>query len=188
MVDNEGKKIQRRHTEMGQFKKIVLFLLVMAVSVSLSIVGCTPASTPAPGPTPTLTPTPTPTPAPTPAPAQAEFKWRFQCPYADSDIDYSIVAKGVAALIEKASDGRIKVDTYSAGALVAPDEVLSAVIDGSIEMGMNMTGAQGEVIPADYCTGLIGSAETLGEMYDLTYRTGLFEIVQKDFRSVVFNL
>ena len=158
---------------MRQLKKLLILLLVMAISVSLGVVGCAPAPTPVPAPAPT----------PAPAPAAPEFYWRFQCPYPEADLDYAVTTKGVAALIEKASDGQVKVDTYPAGALVADEEILSAVIDGAIEIAMNMTGAQGEIIPTGYCTGLIGSAETLGEYYDLNYRTGLLDIVREDFRE-----
>ena len=151
-------------------RKALLVLLGTLLVVTLVVTAC-------------AEPTPAPPEEEVPAPAEAEFHWRFQCAYPDADLDYQITTKGMAALIEKISEGRIKVDTYPAGALVAPEEIFSAVIDGTIEMGMDMTGAVGEMVPTDYCTGLHGSAETLEEYYDLCYRTGLMDIFREDFRE-----
>ncbi len=155
-----------------------MFLILTIVVVLLFTLACAqtappPATPPSPGPTPTPG---TPTPA-----AGPEFHWRFQCAYSEADVDYQVTTKGIATLIEKMSDGQIEVDTYPVGALVAPEEMFSAIRDGSIEIGMDMTGILGEIVPTDYCTALPGSADNLEEYYDLIYRTGLLDIFREDF-------
>jgi TRAP-type C4-dicarboxylate transport system substrate-binding protein len=152
-------------------------LVGIVLVVALVVTGC-PGTAPAP-----TTPGSSPT-----SPAAPKYHWRFQVMVPESDLDYQITSQGIAALIEKVSEGQIKVDVYPAGALVGEGEIFSAVIDGSIEMGIDMTGAVGEMIPTDYCTGLHGSAETLEEYYDLIYRTGLMDIFRKDFQEVGVHL
>lgn len=156
-------------------RKALLVMVGILLVVALVVAGC-PGATPAP-----TTPGSSPTVS---TPAAPQFHWRFQCMVPDADLDYQITAKGIAAKIEEVSEGQIKVDVFPAGALVAPEEIFSAVIDGTIEMGMDMTCAAGEMVPTDYCTALHGSAETLEEYYDMVYRTGLIDIVREDFREV----
>lgn len=150
-----------RHT-----KKLLILLLVAVMSVSLGVLACAPA------------------PAPTPAPAEPEFHWRYQVAYAASDGSFLVEAEGIARLIEEASEGRIKVDTYPVGALVAPEEIFSAVLDGAIELGLNLSSAEGEMIPSAYTLSLTGASQDLSEAYELVYNRGLFEIVQEAYQEL----
>jgi TRAP-type C4-dicarboxylate transport system substrate-binding protein len=156
----QGKKLQ---IAIGSIS-----LIIAALLLTLACAG--PATPPPSGPE-------------TPGAEEPEFHWRFQCAYSEADIDYQVTTQGIAALIEEVSGGKIEVDTYPVGALVAPEEMFSAIRDGSIEMGMDMTGAVGEIVPTDYCTALPGSAENLEEYYDLIYRTGLLDIFRNDFNE-----
>jgi TRAP-type C4-dicarboxylate transport system substrate-binding protein len=158
-------------------RTLLLFLIAVALLFTLACSKQALVSSPSP------TSVSSTSPASTSGSVAPQFHWRFQCAYAEADVDYQITVKRLAALIEKVSDGQIKVDTYPVGALVAPEEMFSAARDGTIEMGYDMTGAEAEIVPTDYCTSLPGSAENLEEYYDLIYRSGLLDIFRQDFAN-----
>jgi len=117
-----------------------------------------------------------------------KFKWKLQCGFPESDGSFHILAKGVAKIIEETSEGLIEVKVYPAGALVAPEEMHSAVIDGSIEMAYDMAPASGELVPVSYTLSLYGGPQNLAEQYDLLYRMGLFQLAQKGFEKAGLHL
>lgn len=157
-------------------RMLVSIILILILIVPILMVSCSETS-------PEPSPSPAPSPAPAPSPVEPKYHWRFQSHVPDADLDYHVTTVGVAEIIERVSEGQIQVDTFPVGALVAPEEMFSALVDGAIEMGIDMTSALGEMVPTDYCTALPGSAKNLEEYYDLCYRTGLLDIFQQDFQE-----
>ena len=120
---------------------------------------------------------------PTTSLAKAKYHWRFQCAFAEADLSYKLQTVEVAKLIEKASEGQIKVDTYSAGALVGPEELFGAVADGTIELGLNMSMAETEFIPEAMFLSIHGGPRNMEELYEYQYKTDLFGLVQEAYRE-----
>ena len=120
---------------------------------------------------------------PTASLAKAKYHWRFQCAFNESDLSYKLQTVEVAKLIEKASDGQIKVDTYSAGALVGPEELFGSVVDGTIELGLNLCTAEAEFIPEAMFLSVPGGPRNMAELYEYQYKTGLFKLVQEAYKE-----
>jgi TRAP-type C4-dicarboxylate transport system substrate-binding protein len=122
-----------------------------------------------------------------PLTSTAKYKWRFQVAFPESDGSF-VLGQGVKKIIEEASNGQIAVEIYPAGALVAPEEQLSATIDGSIDMSYNMSPADAELVPAALTASLPGAGKTLDEQFDLLYNMGVFKNIQADYESKGLHL
>jgi len=94
----------------------------------------------------------------------------------------------IAKMIEEASEGQVKVDTYSVGALVGPEELFSSVADGTIEAGYNMSMSEAEIIPVSLFLAIHGGPQDMDEMYDYMYGTDTFKLVQEGYREKGLHL
>ncbi len=124
---------------------MALIGLTLTLSMVLGILaGCgapaTPTATVAPTGTatakPTVTAKPTTTAAPTPTKAGEVIKWRFQSGSSAGDAGWWM-QKEFCEYIKIASNGRLELTLFPAGAIVARMEILDAVSTGAIEAGMN---------------------------------------------------
>jgi TRAP-type C4-dicarboxylate transport system substrate-binding protein len=121
-------------------KKLFLVLVAIMLGSTLIIAGCaepSPAPTPAPAPTPTPTPTPAPTPTPTPAPEEPEV---ITLRYASMDSDTSWTAEHSmrpwAEAVEKATNGRVKIEIYWSNTLSNPMDNWESVKSGIADAGV----------------------------------------------------
>jgi TRAP-type mannitol/chloroaromatic compound transport system substrate-binding protein len=125
--------------------------------------------------------------SPSPGHAKPKFHWRYQCAFAEADMSYTQTVE-IAKMIEEASEGQVKVDTYSVGALVGPEELFSSVADGTIEAGYNMSMSEAEIIPVSLFLAIHGGPQNMDEMYDYMYGTDTFKLVQEGYREKGLHL
>jgi len=80
---------------------------------------------------------------------------KYQCAYPPGDYAYEIYAKTLISLIDRVSNGRVKVKLFPPGALCSVGEMVNAVSHGMIDMAQIFTGMfAGSVPVADLEGGL----------------------------------
>jgi len=67
--------------------------------------------------------------------------------------------------------------------LVAPEEMFSSLVDGTIEATENMSMAEAQIVPESLLLALHGCAQDINELYELVYKRGLFELVQQAYEE-----
>ena len=121
-------------------RKILLIPLALLLAISLVAIGCA-APAPVPAPTPekpevAITPAPvTPAPAPAPAPVAEVYKIRFTTLW-DAGLLGHRITEAWAEDLKTASGGRLDMEVYPAGAIVATFDTLDACTTGVLD-GMN---------------------------------------------------
>lgn len=63
------------------------------------------------------------------------IKWRMQCAYPPGDGSYDIFSKEFIKLMDKVSNGRVKVELYTPGSLSSVEEMITAVSKGMYQVG-----------------------------------------------------
>lgn len=63
------------------------------------------------------------------------IKWRMQCAYPPGDGSYDIFSKEFVKLMDKVSNGRVKVELFTPGALSSVQEMITAVSKGMYQVG-----------------------------------------------------
>ena len=109
-------------------KKVVGFLMAFILLVSL-IAACAPESAPAPAPTPTPKPVPTPTPKPTPTKV---YNLRLSSYVPDPDVRNDAF-RVFGDLMEKKSNGQLKLTVYPGGSLFKAKEDYDALSKGLVD-------------------------------------------------------
>ncbi|MBI2831879.1 MAG: TRAP transporter substrate-binding protein DctP [Chloroflexi bacterium] len=119
-------------------KTIFIVCLGLITTVAL-LAGCaapatTPAPAPKPAPAPATTAAPAPKPSPSPAPGPATV-WTFAIHRGTNSMELAYTPNPrFQDMIAKATGGRLKLDTKVE--IFPPNEVINAVIDGRIDMGL----------------------------------------------------
>lgn len=157
----------------------IMFLLLTLVALPLLAACATPSA-----------PTPAPTPAPAGGPPQkeAEFHWRMQSAFPAADITTQVHSSQIAKIIEEASEGRIKVDHFPGESIVGFNELVSAVQEGTLEVGYHFSPAASDLIPENNTSALPGLCRNVGEQYYYLYKTGRLEIMREAFKENGFFL
>ena len=150
----------------------IMFLLLTLVALPL-MAGCATTSAP----------TPAPTPAAGPPQQEAEFHWRMHSAFPAADITTQVHSTRIAKIIEEASEGRIKVDHFPGESIVGFNELVSAVKDGTLEVGYHFSPAACDLIPENNTTALAGCCRNVGEQYYYLYKTGRLEILREAFEE-----
>ena len=162
----------KRHKVLALIGGIFLVLVLVVTACAA------PAPTPTPSPTPPPTPTPTPTPAPTPA--QEVYKWNFQSTWPPVSVE--AVVEPFADYCREASDGRLDITVYSGGELIKGEEVLSAVGEGTIEMGQSFGGYWSDIMPeGDIEGGLPYALRTRQDAHNFFYEMGFLDLMRESY-------
>lgn len=178
----------------------VLFLtlcLALVLAIPLGLAACAKESTPMtpattspattaaptkPAPTTPAATTPAPTkPAPTPTvPAATVFKWKFQSQYTSADFN-ALLCIEFCKMLERNSDGQIKIDTFYAPQLFPATESLENLQAGVIQLSQHASGYDIGKIPA---SGLPDSLLAFVEEADWVFCTnnlGLMDIMTRAY-------
>lgn len=114
-------------------------MIVVMVIVALSLITACAAPSPSPSPAPAPAP---PTPAPAPSPTQEVYHWKMQTAIGAAETEQ--LCKPWADMIEKASNGRIKIDVFADCEIVPTAELLDAVARGTVDIAIVSGSAQPE--------------------------------------------
>jgi len=118
-----------------------LYVLLGSICLALMLVvpfvaACAgPAPTPTPSPSPSPTASPSPSPSPAPAPTEEVFQWKFQSHMVATDPLYYSTLTTWVNMVEKLSDGRMKIALHPGGTIVASPEILGSVKNRVVEVG-----------------------------------------------------
>jgi len=115
--------------------KLLTLVLAVVVIATLVIAGCAkPAPAPAPAPSPAPAPAPSPAPAPAPAP-EKPIELRFSTHVPTTGGKHIHGHAPWAEMIEKATNGRVKVVIYPQGTLSGAKDTYDATINGICDIG-----------------------------------------------------
>ncbi len=114
-------------------------------------------------------------------PAQSQTTWKIQSFVSKSDCDWYVTLTRVKEMIEKASDGEVKVDIFPAGTLVAPDSIVDAVTNGAIQGGHILAGMAADRVPSALGTEMPYGVMSTKEHQDLHFRAGLIDIMREEY-------
>jgi TRAP-type C4-dicarboxylate transport system substrate-binding protein len=100
--------------------------------------------------------------------ASKTIKWRMQCAYPPGDSTFEIHSKETIKRLENASNGTLKIELFSPGALCSVKEMVNAVSQGMIEMA-NIYGPRyaGSVPVADVEGGLPFTWTSMDQVVEL---------------------
>ncbi len=146
-------------------KKVAICFLVTVFLVGLLAAGCQAPS----GPT------------QAPAPVTQQFKWRLVGATVESDPVFQNAYRRAAQLIEEGSGGQIKVDAYPVGPIVSMEEMVPAVISGSIEAAIIIPGYAASVAPATLTGECAYGARNGTEDWELHVRGGVNKILREHY-------
>jgi TRAP-type C4-dicarboxylate transport system substrate-binding protein len=160
-------------------RRNLLFICIVLLLVLSVIVGC--AGTEA-TPAQTQTPTSTSQPADTTTPT---FNLKIQT-FQPGDQGLR-TTDTMIPLIEKLTNGTIKVTAYSAGELFPPDQVIEAVRTGALDMTLTNCGYTMGLIPAaEFGGGMPGAFRNIEESQFFMWERGLIDIYREQHEK--FNM
>ncbi len=155
-------------------RNIAISLVAAMVIAVLIVGGCAPAPTPPVNDT-------------TPEPPREVINWRFQAHHPPGFMTTAHLFPAFIERVDKMSGGRLKIEMYYGGDLVAPTEVDGALKEGAIQMadlGLDLfrgTHPTGWLAP-NSLPPLIWRNEI--EFFDLFHTQGLDELMRDGFREV----
>ena len=106
--------------------RMILYLMVVAITLAMVLPGCTPTEKPAP--------TPTPTPAPAPKPPLEPIKITFATYLTPSYVFFWEPFAIFTKEIEEKSGGKITFDVHGSGTLLDAKTCLPGLLEGTVEM------------------------------------------------------
>jgi TRAP-type C4-dicarboxylate transport system substrate-binding protein len=113
--------------------------------------------------------------------AQKVYKWRVQAAYPLTSAAGSHSQRWADA-IEDMSNGRIKMEVFSPGALCSVKDIYAYVSKGVIDASVTYGGFYTGLIPeTDLMIGLPLSHQEWSEVWDVMYRRGLWRVIQNGF-------
>jgi len=131
--------------------------------------------------------TPTATTGSSPATTAASsnvYQWKMETFLSTADSDHSVAYAKFCEIVAKNTSGQIKITLFSAGAIVATDQLLNATRDGILEMSVMGTSYTSGAIPV---TGVIGdlpfSWRNVDECIDCLNNGGLSEITRPAYTN-----
>ena len=169
-------------------------LMVLIGSVCLALMLAAPlmlaCTAPSPSPSPTTAPSPTPSPSPTTAPspstppAQEKYTWRFNGHNSPATASQQFFLNRLPGIIEEYTKGRVQIEVFSGGELMANDQVFEACAKGTLEMYDNAPGyVQGFIPVANVEQGLPCTYRTNWEVFTHFYDYGLADILEQEYGS-----
>lgn len=157
-------------------KKMLLGSLSLLLAVSLLAIGCAPeAAPPPPGEEEE---------APPAEPAEEVFNWRFQSHHGPTTFSSRVMHKNLIKRIEEMSDGRIKIEHYFGGELVASTDLIPALEHNTVQLAFT----SGTLYKGDIPTGWLAGCslppfywDNYFEMSELFHQLGLDELQRESF-------
>lgn len=125
----------------------LICLVAVVLLVSIALLSCTtpapapkpapaPAPAPAPSPAPALAPAPAPKPTPAPAPAQV-IKLKYANGFPKGDPIFEWIAEDWVRPLRELAKGRLEIEEYGAGELVAAPGLMDATTRGAIDFNFS---------------------------------------------------
>ncbi|MBA7540199.1 hypothetical protein ES705_32493 [subsurface metagenome] len=151
-------------------KKILLIPLALLLALSLVAIGC-------PTPPTTTTPTTPTTPSATTTPV---FELKLQSHLAGVELERW--TGFFCPLVEKLTNGTVKITPYAGGTLIPSKEILDAVGSRTVDMGASAGGYWTGVIPVDELTaGLPFCFGSLNEARFFMWHRGFVDILREEY-------
>ena len=110
------------------------------------------------------------------------YQWRLQAFYPPSEEKYVISLAEFPKYVDKATNGRIKITLYPAGALVPPPETFKSVAEGIVEMGLTVPGYHVGIMP--FCAvpdGLPLSWQNPTQLREAMLDKGLANLMREEY-------
>ncbi len=158
-----------------RFAWLTMLLVLILVSTSLA------ASCASKSPTSTA---PSASSAATPVKA---VTWRFQTCAVEGDYLYG-TSKAVAKMIEEASGGLVKVETYPINALVALPDEFAAVKKGSIEAAIVIGSMSANEVPSNLAAEMAYVPSNVYQLYDLFNNWKFRDPIQSEYNKAGIQL
>ena len=112
------------------------------------------------------------------------FKWKLQSSYGPGDQTWDIQMPMIVDAIEKETNGRIKIKTYTPGSICEPEQAPASVENGMLDCALSTAGDTGQTIPAAYAEqGIPFFWEDQEDMYETYYKYGLLEFLRKHYKE-----
>lgn len=153
--------------------KLVWFLVSILV-LSLVAMACATKSTT------TLTTTATATATATSTQATGKFTWRFQSVSVEGDYLYA-TSKAFGKLVEEATGGVVKVETYPMNALVAINDCYTALKSGAIEAAIVIPAFAGSDCPSLMACELPYAPGNAYQLWEIFNTWGLNDIFEEEY-------
>lgn len=137
-------------------------------------------------------PAPVPVTAPTAEPVIEVTKWTMQSwdpetPVFGHFYPYvltNVVGRGWADWVEEASGGRIEIEYVAPGSCYPPNDALTNIGKGTIEVSFTSSGYAGGIMPETYIAGNMPFAWTTAALgYDAYYQLGLYDIMEEAYNE-----
>ncbi len=108
--------------------------------------------------------------------------WKLQSSYGPGDQTWDIQMPMLVDAIEKATDGKLKIETYQPGAICEPEQAPASVKKGLLECALSTAGDTGVLIPAAYAEqGIPYYWEDQNDMFDTYYEFGLMDFLREAY-------
>ena len=157
--------------EIRKHSKLVLFICVfLSLGLLLPLIAsCTAEPTTAP----TATPTPT---------DGKTYTWRFNGHNSPATASQQFFMNRLPGIIDEYTNGRINIEVFSGGELMANDQVFEATAKGTLEMYDNAPGYVTGFIPiADVEQGLPCTYRANWEVFAHFYDYGLYDLLEAEY-------
>lgn len=110
------------------------------------------------------------------------YHWKLQNSYGPGDQTWDFQMPMLVDAIEKATEGRIKIEVFQPGTLCEPEQAPASVSQGLFECAMSTAADTGILVPAAYAEqGIPYFWESQMEMFDTYYNYGLLEFLRKEY-------
>lgn len=110
--------------------------------------------------------------------------WRLQSNYSLDTLEGDM-AKNLKESLEKATNGRLKVELYEPGALCQASDIVTYLSQGSFDCAVIFGSTYSGVLPeADLGCGLPFAWESSSEIYDAMENYGLLDVIQEAYNEL----
>lgn len=122
--------------------------------------------------------------ASTAALAADTITWRLQSNYALDSLEGDM-AKNLKASVEKATNGRLKIELYEPGALCQASDIVTYLSQGAFDCAVIFGSTYSGVLPeADLGCGLPFAWNSSSEIYDAMENYGLLDVIQEAYNEL----
>lgn len=151
--------------------KKILLTIMMLVTILVLVIGCAqktatpPSSTPAPA---------------TPSQPTKTYEWKMECFQPPVDKEFTYAWPYFAELVEKNTNGQVKITLYETGSIVTGPDLLNAVRDGILEAAVTSPSYHRGAIPVlNTLEGLPFSFQNVKELDEVLHEHGLCEVARE---------
>lgn len=121
---------------------------------------------------------------PTTAAAAPQYKLRLQAFTPPPEVLYTMGVADFIKRVKEATNGRVEITPFPAGAVVPPNEIFKSVADGIVDMGLDSIGYTAGFMPfTTVLDGLPMSWQNVNDLQTCVRTKGLAELTQTEFEK-----